>query len=333
MWLDGPLQNPTFGVELEFLIRHVPPENGRRDLYQTPVREELRNYLKKEGVKVSSAFSSHEEGYSAWKVDDDASIHAYGDGDDHDLENDIHSKVVLTSVELISRVLPVSAEGFQEVRWVVGLVRAKFDVKVNRSTGLHVHAGNGSRGFSDQCLQNLAQLATVFQHQIESIHPDKRINAYWAQPPSSNDNLPSSAGPFAIAEVLQFDDRNTIQLFNPDNDRYVAYNLTNLADPAPGSKRTIEFRQHQGSVNARQIVAWADFVTGLVSYCHSISPDRFLRLLLRFGTDPHFSVLHLMQIIGKPHLVEFYRDKLYRRERPKVALPNLPRETPRRRSR
>ncbi|KAI4131341.1 MAG: hypothetical protein LQ347_003032 [Umbilicaria vellea] len=328
MWLDGPLRDPTFGVELEFLIRHVPPQNGRQDLYQPPIREELRKHLKREGVRVNSAFNSDDAGYSVWQVDDDPTIHPYGDGDDKDLENDIRDKVALTSVELISRVLPVSQEGFQEVRWVVGLVRAKFDVKVNRSTGLHVHAGNGPHGFSDQCLQNLAQLVTVFQHQIESLHPDDRTNAYWAMPPSSNIELPFPDGPFAVAEALQFDDRNTIPLFNPMNDRYVAYNLTNLADPAVGSKRTIEFRQHQGSVNAGQIVAWAEFVTALVSYCHSISPERFMRLILRFGTDRDFSVLHLMQIIGKPHLVQFYQGKLYRRERPPVALPNPPIRTP-----
>lgn len=316
MWLDGPLRNPTFGVELELIIRHVPPQNGLRDLYRPCIREELRQYLEREGVAVHGGLGGAQD-YSVWVVSDDGSINPYVDGDDN-----IHSKVTRSSVELISRVLQVGNEGFQEVRKVVGLIRAKFDVLVNRTTGLHVHVGNGSEGFNDQCIQNLAQLVTVFQHQIDSIHPDSRLEEYYAMPPSSNPYLNISKGPFAAAGAIQMDDRQTVVVMNPGNDRSMAYNFTNLADPSSGSKRTIEFRQHQGSVNAGQIVAWAEFVTALVSYCHSIPPERFLKLMLTFATDKDFSVLHLMQIIGKPHLVDFYRDKLVRRQRPKIALPN-----------
>ena len=313
MWLDGPLQNPTFGVEMEFIIRHIPHQTAHGELYQVHIHEQLRQHLKEAGVAVNSQFGPPT--YSAWIVDSDASIRPYEEEDD-----DIHSKIACTGVELISRVLPVNRAGFEEIRSVVGLVRAKFDVKVNQSTGLHVHVGNGTDGFNNQCIQNLAQLVTVFQHQIDSIHPDSRINAFWAMPPSDSDALHVWEGPFAAAEVLQENERETIELMNPHQERSMAYNFTNLVDD--WRKRTIEFRQHQGSVNAGQIVAWAEFVTALVSYCHSISPQRFLKLILRFGTDKNFSVLHLMQIIGKPHLVEYYRDKLVSRERPRIALPN-----------
>ncbi|KAA6414909.1 MAG: hypothetical protein FRX48_01659 [Lasallia pustulata] len=258
MWLDGPLRSPTFGVEIEFIVRHQ--QNGLQDLYQPHIHEQLRQHLSDEDVKVNSIYGTH--GYSAWTVTGDVSILPYGDGED------INRSLTHTAVELISPVLPVGPLGFQEIHKVVALVQVKFDVKVNQSTGLHVHVGNGSDNIDDQCIQNLAQLVTVFQYQIDSIHPDSRINAYWAMPPSSSAALRVSEGPFATAEVLQRDERETIGLINPGGERAVAYNFTNLVDPWSG-KRTIEFRQHQGSLNAEQIVAWAEFVTALRFASHA----------------------------------------------------------------
>lgn len=308
MSFEGPLRTPTFGVELEFVIRHPPIINGFRELYKPCIRQQLRNHLKEGGIKVNMYHTL----YSAWTVDDDSSIRPYED------EDDMHNGLEHTSVELISRILPVSQEGFHEIRRVIDLVRGKFDVKVNKSTGLHVHVGNGSEGFNDRCIQNLAQLVTVFEYQIDSIHPDWRIDCNWAMAPSSNPAL-SLSNPFQAAEALQEDEGQAVYLMNGNWGRNAAYNFTNLVDPA-GLKKTIEFRQHTGSMDVQQVLAWAEFVTGLVSYCHLIPPERYTQLILRFGTDKGFNVLMLMQIIGKPHLIDYYRDKLVTRKRRKIPV-------------
>ena len=297
---------------MEFIIRYIPSPNGLQSMYEPSIQEQLRQHLDGAGVAVNPIHGYH--GYSSWTITKDSSILPYDD-------DDFDSRVSCEGVELVSRVLPVGDVGFQEIREVVALVRGKFDVKLNMTTGLHIHVGNGSASFEDECIQNLAQLVTVFEHQIEAIHPQSRMHIYWAQPPSDNEALKASEGPFASAEVLQESGKDVVDVINYGKLRAAAYNLTNLVEISE-TKRTIEFRQHQGSMDADQIVAWADFVTGLVSYCHEVSPERFLKLILRFGTDKDFSVLHLMEIIGKPHLVEYYRDKLIHRERPRIALPN-----------
>lgn len=71
-------------------------------------------------------------------------------------------------------------------------------------------------------------------------------------------------------------------------------------------------------MDADTILAWAEFTTGIVEYCHRIPPDKLMRLLLTFGTNDEFSLLNLLQIIGKAHLVEYYKPKLANRERPQI---------------
>lgn len=43
-------------------------------------------------------------------------------------------------------------------------------------------------------------------------------------------------------------------------------------------------------------------------------------------TDDKFSVLDLMRLIGKKHLVEYYRDRLHTRQRPDIIYSQLDRE-------
>ncbi|KAI9875772.1 MAG: hypothetical protein M1830_008009 [Pleopsidium flavum] len=130
-------------------------------------------------------------------------------------------------------------------------------------------------------------------------------------------------GPFhAVAQIEKIGNLSEfIDQVNPDDDRFFAYNFTHLKRKA-NSKQTVEFRQHAGTMDADRILAWADFTTGMVEYCHRIDPDRLMTLLLTFGANDEFSLLNLLQIIGKAHLIEHYKPRLVNRARPEILFRN-----------
>ncbi|MCJ1364347.1 hypothetical protein MMC16_003457 [Acarospora aff. strigata] len=299
---NEPLQQ-TFGVELEFVVGILP--EGHLDR-RTAVEEPLEKLLVAGGFAVNDPESGS---YEKWTIAGDSSIKAWENEDD-----DPNPQMGYLGVELKSRILPVNHSSFQEVRQIVDIVTKNFKIMENRSTGLHIHVGNGNRGYSVRCLQNLAEIVTIFEHQIHSLHPEDRLSSFWCAPPSKifdcrEDPFHAVAQIERIGSLMRFIDH-----MNQDSFRFVAYNFLNLRNVR--NTQTIEFRQHRGTMDADEIIAWAEFTTGIVEYCHGVPPDRFMRLLLTFGADSEFSLLDLLQVIGKAHLISYYKRRLFDRERP-----------------
>lgn len=299
---DSPLQQ-TFGVELEFAVKILLQPGGFSQ--RTAVHEPMARILTAGGFPVNAIGSRRL--YQKWSVEGDVSINPERSEDD-----DPNPRAVYFGVELKSRVLPVNRASFDEICQVVDIVNLNFQIVRNLTTGCHVHVGNEGRGFSLRCLKNLAELVTLFEHQIESIHSDDRIENFFCASLSLN-NTPG--GPFdALAKIEQIEDMGTfLEHMNPGEHRFLAYNFLNLR--APRDIQTVEFRQHRGTMDTTEILAWVEFTTGLVSYCHSIPPDQLMTLMLTFGTDHSFSILDLLRVIGKTRLISYYRRRLVDRDR------------------
>lgn len=299
---DCPLQQ-TFGVEFEFVMK-IPLQRG--DFNQrTAVQEPMARLLTAGGFPVNAIGSRRL--YKKWSVEGDVSINPESSEDD-----DPNPIGVYFGVELKSRVLPVNQTSFDEICQVVDIVDLHFQIVRNLTTGFHVHCGNGNRGFSLRCLKNLAELVTLFEHQIQSIHSDDRIENFFCASLSLN-NTPG--GPFhALAQIEKIEDMGTfLEHMNPGEHRFLAYNFLNLQSPR--DIQTVEFRQHRGTMDTTEILAWVELTTGLVSYCHSVPPDQLMTLMLTFGTDHSFSVLDLLRVIGKTRLISYYRRRLVDRDR------------------
>jgi hypothetical protein len=69
-----------------------------------------------------------------------------------------------------------SREAIQEVLFVVALLTNKYRLCVTERTDLHVHVGNGEKGFTAETIQNLAATYWTFEAQIEQIHPPWMID-------------------------------------------------------------------------------------------------------------------------------------------------------------
>ncbi|KAI9811729.1 MAG: hypothetical protein M1827_005274 [Pycnora praestabilis] len=90
---------------------------------------------------------------------------------------------------------------------------------------------------------------------------------------------------------------------------FKAYNLYALRH-----YRTVEFRQHAGTLDPDRITNWIQFVAGLVRWAHWAWIFGCLPLVSKYaGTDEAFetfSVLDLMREVGLGALVPYYKDKV-----------------------
>ena len=319
--------NLTFGIEIECVIKvseaqlaliqsnphsnslsHVPDDEDM-------VHEEIYHRLVNNGIPCFQPGESTRRRYDCWKIDTDPTISLERPAGD-----DGHAYF---QMELVSRILQPTQDGFKEIEKVLDLIKSMFILKTNISTGLHVHVGNQRDGFPLHTLKQFALAVVAFEQIIHSIHPDNRIDrdSWWCRPITSGPELtllPHFERLFKIEKCK--DMWAVIDVMNPYSRREYAYNFQNLAGKDYGDIQcfiqTIEFRQHAGSCDAEEISSWVDFVTGLIHYCHLAPRTPHLVLCLSKSLDPSFTVLDLMKVIDRSSLVDFYKSRLHLRARP-----------------
>ncbi|KAI9714932.1 MAG: hypothetical protein M1812_006245 [Candelaria pacifica] len=268
----GPPLRETFGIELEFVIRFKPPEgvdfedDWKWSVTSPMPQEAMVNNLHEAGFAVNQYSTEWNPEWSPgkWTVSDDGSVDPYEQEEECDEEDDVHEhdskyKHTCLSVELKSPVLSKCEESLDEIRRVVELINSKFDTVVNGSTGFHVHVGNEHRGYPLTTLRRFATLAAVFEERIEALHPSSRINNKWCIPISS---VLKSTNVFEKSVEIAENSKTQDQLIRRMNGytKETTYNFQNLA---PARFQTIEFRQHEGTMDADRILAWVRFTTRL----------------------------------------------------------------------
>lgn len=168
-------------------------------------------------------------GYDKWRVTTDASVSS--------------------GCEVVSRILE-GDEGINELKKVCRAL-ARGGARVNQACGLHVHVE--ARDLNGNHLRHLVTRYSTFESQIDAFMPRSRRG-------NSNHFCGSVA--------------NQIQYFSNHgrHDRNWNSNQASLVAQAYGSRymkvnlqswirqRTVEFRQHSGSVNASKIANWVKFV-------------------------------------------------------------------------
>lgn len=184
----------------------------------------------------------------------DAGIQVSVEGYNHDTRN--HWKLVTDSslegrdtFELVSPVL-VGEEGLKELETVCWVLDA-CDVKVNESCGFHVHMD--ASDFNMDAWKNLALSYKHIERIIDSFMPrSRRDNRYCKSMRSL------SEARIARAATI----RDLQQAF--DNNRYYKVNLE-----AYSRHRTVEFRQHSGTINFAKMEKWIRFLNGLIIFAQA----------------------------------------------------------------
>ena len=159
-------------------------------------------------------------------------------------------------------------------------------------------------------------LTALFEHQFNSLHSADRIGNLTAKAPSA---VFKGQNPWdSVVAVQGCRSRGQlVRMFASDGghglDRCFAYNLLPLV---VGPHRTIEFRQHKGTVHGAEMISWVQVVGGIVSAMHEISTEDLTRLISTCAFDRTFTVLELLRRLKLDALSTFYRGRLYVHLRP-----------------
>ena len=310
----------------------VAPEKNRE-------RCKILDRLQQLGVPVHDWGVDGKKDYSRWTVSLDDSVLPTNDdmqsmnpqwanGQVTSLSLEGRAAMCYASVEIFSRVLPYNMESLREVGIVVNTVASEFPVLVNDLCALHVHVGNMDSGFPVQTVKNFATLVTCFETLFNQIHPIHRLDhAYCLQETLAF--RPRERNMWRIAEIIDqlTTPEKIIKRFGTkrsDRDEYYhwwCYNYNNLTL----SKRTIEFRQHAGTLDPAAVFRWINLACSLTATAYNLETGVFWDLILGFidhEHDTNYSVLTLLQSLQFPLLADAYRGRLY--EHPANFKPHDP---------
>lgn len=237
--------NRTFGVEIEF-INNDFPLNHIANVINTALKAEFTN----QACKFLTYGQSYRNTKSYWKLTTDSTVREGG--------------------ELISPPLPATPESFRQIEIVTKALKT-IGSTVNKNCGLHVH--QDANDLTVRQLGHTFALYATFQTLISSsLAPSRRVSNDWTAQENYN-NLPENNKNAKAWNKAKFNEirhwANTPALqdlcdmsnkFNNTNARYnSAVNFQSL-----GQHGTIEFRQHQGTLNAEKIISWVLITQAMV---------------------------------------------------------------------
>ena len=314
----------TFGIKLECVVSFYPADyeaglsSAANILWQNetpspnPREDRLRILLRRHVVELfrNKGYPTYDltspGGDQMWTVTNNPSIQVNNLAENGFLECD---------VEIISPALHLCPKALGRVRDVVRLFIDEFDVSVNDSCGLHVHVGNKKRGFPLQTLKHFSILTAMFEHQLNSLHPDHRIGIRHAKGPSA---VFMGHNPWdAVRTIQRCGTKEQLVVLYANEAGYAdgsfAYNLCPIVSKP---QKTIEFRQHKGTLDEREIMNWIQVAGGLVAAMHEIGPSDLARLISTCAFDPGFSVCDLFLRLKMEALIPYYTGRLHMHLRP-----------------
>jgi hypothetical protein len=188
-----------------------------------------------------------EQQQDCWVIKRDGSVRPDRDDPDIRFYN-------FRDVEVVSPVLLNIPESHQAVREVTKILTNSFRVSVNSSCGLHVHVGDGTKGFPMSTLRHLAACIWAFDPQISTIHEWHRFagDASWCGPIRKYDTnelvLKMVKSILAVNNLYEL-----CGIVQADRCKSHAYNWLNMENNE--KKVTLEFRQHAGTLDENRIIA------------------------------------------------------------------------------
>lgn len=186
----------------------------------------------------------HHQAKPYWRLTDDSSL--YGPG----------------STEIVSPILPTNKTTERDIQTVCKIARDS-GAYLNTSAGLHVH--HNARKYSQYDLAVAVQGYATWQPIInEMVTPNRTGNSMCEQMDPARARVWWPYGHIgnrsnvSWAQALQALSRQ--QLLNGGRfERYVGVNLCAL-----GAHGTVEFRQHQATLQPERIIAWRDFTKSIM---------------------------------------------------------------------
>jgi hypothetical protein len=328
----------TFGVELEFLVATLPAEQAdpdphdRRRAYDVYMRRDgcwennatLQNAIAQVLQGVGLPAFSHETGNvdpvrgDRWCVTADMSV--------FNLTGD--SRYSWEPIEVQSPPYRFCRESLDKVELACRVLTANFRVVTNRTSGLHVHIGNRDWGFPLDTVRRLFALLYCFEPQIGTLHPECRHGNIYAPAMRNNivvdtETTPTQVIDWILSAPTLKDLHDGLRMYNGSRSAYHMQNLLPPEDytsvdalvtawegqnPIRWRKRTIEFRQHEGTLDGASVSAWVMTVAGLVTFAQSVDDTTLERMLTQHREgEQNYDIDQLLKDIGLEECAVFYK--------------------------
>ncbi|KAF4632458.1 hypothetical protein G7Y89_g5674 [Cudoniella acicularis] len=331
--MSAPL---TFGVELEFAIA-TEDWRGNRELLapglnRTTQKPMVSSHVRQRAAKRIFGSALRESGYPVQSDVDIAKDNSQWTLDiDHSVRGPMDSPYKWYAIEVTYPAYSFSAEALRAVENVCSILIKSFIIETNETTGLHVHVRNGNSGFTFDSLRKLMAFLWAFTPQLESLHPFGRTGGSTEEEINFSCSMREASG-FAtcrgqlkngrpspiegVAAILNSSTKKELYKMVTGSDwnaRYMAYNVWDLAmwempdesDDTVAYKPTIEFRQHEGTVDPARVINWIRTVVDLFS-------------------QRDFTIIHLLNYLDLSGPAKFYADNGYPLKHAKKVGPDSP---------
>lgn len=173
-------QRITFGIELEIVVPYLfsaepdPAKDvdtrrvirlSQSSIPGDSVGDILREFLQRHGVDTYPGLEVPQAGPpTKWSVGRDGSV--------VEIEFRAYRWV---GMELRSPAFFADDNSFTEIERVVRLLRAEFRLRINQTTGFHVHVGLGSEPLPSRAVLRLAQFLWCADGILSHLHPPERM--------------------------------------------------------------------------------------------------------------------------------------------------------------
>ncbi|EPE28142.1 hypothetical protein GLAREA_04933 [Glarea lozoyensis ATCC 20868] len=341
----------TFGVEFEFAFPRLAKfSSDASDETDAEVRKSFALLLNEAGIpaefqpslqreKLGNAYLTktfEAKNPAAWYVKSDTTINQKAAE---------HKPITHHGVEIVSPPFFFSEAALDQVQYVCYLLLLTNKIKIDSSCALHVHIGNGVKGFTFDEVQAFTALYWTFEPQLQSIQPTSRISNNHSASLRTNSNIyintnsnisgvdsmqrnEARGGLEWILNVKEEegDDgangidrlyKGTIGISGTHDHDRPALNLRQLSQSATAHpiKKTMESRQHQMTLDPERVCHWISTCHGLVKEaCALNSRNKFgFRYFLYLNIDhtpKEFDLPDLLKYFGLFQEAAFYEKML-----------------------
>ncbi|RDW65265.1 hypothetical protein BP5796_09957 [Coleophoma crateriformis] len=245
------------------------------------------------------------------------------------------------AVEVVSPAYYHSPSTTDACRKVIRILREQYRMVVNESCGLHVHVGNGLDGLDGKWLRNLMGVLWTFEAQLESLFPAHRkprpgqgaefnfalscasVLARQAEDQTVGEGsslawmITQQKREWGLEQILAR--RDVAELCGIMASQYgpaikcLPYHIQGLnprdtSAGVEGSKKTIEFRQHQGTMDEEAVVMWVETVVLIVEFARDVEEERLMEWLREYIKldERQFGVVRFLLAIGASLQARYY---------------------------
>lgn len=295
-----------------------------------PVARHMAKTLDAAGFKATVDKADN----TSWDFTCDISI------EDPEEEKSCLVRYTYQGIEMRSPAMYFTPESLQALADVLKLLKRTYMIYTNHSTGLHVHVGDGKKGWEFSILQKLFALIWVFEPQLNTLFTPSRVDGDFNKsmrtlsPYSKRIMDKKFRKPRPTEGLIRIMDCKTFEQlykwFCPGSLRVSPYAKDD--DGNENRKPTIEWRHHEGTMDEVSACMWIKTVVGIMNYLRTVKPEAFTKLAsmaeqehwqkVGDGEDDRrerergpilaegrFTIIDLLGVIGVYEPAKFYKER------------------------